>query len=112
MRAGPAATGLTLVMREGVPGGGLLLVGLALLVATGLALAGGGRLIGRVLAGVAGVGVLVALVCLARAPAPAGWGALGTTAPSSISLASGSREAGWCAEAGSSAGRSSGWRSW
>ncbi len=80
MRAGPAATGLTLVLREGVPGGGLLLVGLALLVATGLALAGGGQMIGRVLAGVAGVGVLVALVGLARAPAPAGWGALGTTA--------------------------------
>ena len=68
-------------MREGISGGGLvLLVGLALLVATGLALAGGRRSVGRVLAGVAGVGVLLALVGLARAAGPAGWGALAATA--------------------------------
>lgn len=80
-RAGPAVTGLALVVREGVPGGGfVLLVGLALVVATGLALAGGGRPVGRVLAGVAGAGVLLALVGLARAAGPAGWGALAATA--------------------------------
>jgi iron(III) transport system permease protein len=80
-RAGPAVTGLALVVRDGIPGGGfVLLVGLALVVATGLALASGGRPVGRVLAGVAGAGVLLALVGLARAAAPAGWGALGATA--------------------------------
>jgi iron(III) transport system permease protein len=80
-RAGPAVTGLALVLREGIPGGGLvLLVGLALVVATSLALVGGGRPVGRVLAAVAGAGVVLAFVGVARAAGPAGWGALGTTA--------------------------------
>jgi iron(III) transport system permease protein len=72
--------GLTLALREGASGTGLvLLVGLALAVATGLALAGGGRQLGRALAAVAGAGVLLALLGLGRAPGPVGWGGIMAT---------------------------------
>jgi iron(III) transport system permease protein len=65
-------------MREGSPGGLVLLVGVALVLATALAGLGRGRSAGRALAAIAGAGAVLALVALARAAGPAGWGALAT----------------------------------
>jgi iron(III) transport system permease protein len=79
-RGGPAITGLALAARGGAGRGLVLLVGVALAVAAGLVLMGRGRRTGRALAAVAGIGAVAALVGLARAAGPAGWGALVATA--------------------------------
>jgi iron(III) transport system permease protein len=86
VQTGPAVTGFALAVREGVPGGGLVLfAGVALVVAAVIALKGG-RSAGRALAVVAGAGAAVTLIGLARGAGPAGWGALATMA-SLVSLA-------------------------
>jgi iron(III) transport system permease protein len=80
-QTGSAVTGFALAVREGGPGAGIVLfVGVALVVAAGLALVDGGRSAGRALAAVAGAGVLLALAGLLRGAGPAGWGALVATA--------------------------------
>jgi len=80
-QVGAAVPGFVLAARGGVVGGGLiLLVGVMLLMTVGLGVFDGGRRAGRTLAAVAGAGVLLAMVSLARSAGPAGWGALATTA--------------------------------